>query len=123
MWGRRAHDERHQRVARLLFHSDTWSIRSQSRKVIPVRSLNLSTLAPRGSGVHRPPERNGRRLLAAGGLPYNLWHAFTDVLVPLFTRRRRRSPDTSRFSPPMDRQEARFVAGLCSVAQTRKPIH
>ncbi|KAG2606501.1 hypothetical protein PVAP13_4NG167700 [Panicum virgatum] len=68
-----------------------WSIRSQSRKVIGVRevvvrSLNLSNL-------HEAPDCTVRRsvpavVFALGGLTYNFWHAFSDVLVPLFTTAR-----------------------------------
>ncbi|KAL6607057.1 hypothetical protein ACP70R_042710 [Stipagrostis hirtigluma subsp. patula] len=66
----------------------TWSIRSQSRKIIAVRevivkSLNLSNL-------HEAPNCTVRRsvpavVFALGGLTFNYWHAFSDVLVPLFT--------------------------------------
>ncbi|CAL5019900.1 unnamed protein product [Urochloa decumbens] len=71
--------------------SSTWSIRSQSRKMIAVRevtvrSLNLSTL-------HEAPSCTLRRsvpavVFALGGLTFNYWHAFSDVLVPLFTTAR-----------------------------------
>ncbi|TVU08696.1 hypothetical protein EJB05_42107 [Eragrostis curvula] len=69
----------------------TWSVRSQSRKYIPVRevlvrSLNLSDL-------HDAPNCTVRRsvpavVFAVGGLTFNYWHAFSDVLVPLFTTSR-----------------------------------
>ncbi|WVZ79943.1 hypothetical protein U9M48_027465 [Paspalum notatum var. saurae] len=68
-----------------------WSIRSQSRKIVGVRevlvrSLNLSNL-------HDAPNCTVRRdvpavVFAAGGLSFNFWHAFSDVLVPLFTTAR-----------------------------------
>lgn len=71
--------------------SATWSIRSQSRKYIGVRevvvrSLNLSDLRD-------APECTLRRsvpavVFAVGGLTFNYWHAFSDVLVPLFTTAR-----------------------------------
>lgn len=69
----------------------TWSIRSQSRKIVGVRevlvrSLNLSNL-------HEAPNCTVRRdvpavVFALGGLTFNFWHAFSDVLVPLFTTAR-----------------------------------
>ncbi|OEL21253.1 hypothetical protein BAE44_0017731 [Dichanthelium oligosanthes] len=69
----------------------TWSIRSQSRKIIGVRevivrSLNLSSLheAPNCT-VHRSVPAV---VFALGGLTFNYWHAFSDVLVPLFTTSR-----------------------------------
>ncbi|KAJ1259437.1 hypothetical protein BS78_10G155200 [Paspalum vaginatum] len=68
-----------------------WSIRSQSRKIVGVRevlvmSLNLSNLheAPNCT-VHRDVPAV---VFAAGGLSFNFWHAFSDVLVPLFTTAR-----------------------------------
>ena len=69
----------------------TWSIRSQSRKIVGVRevmarSLNLSNL-------REAPNCTVRRsvpavVFALGGLTFNYWHAFSDVLVPLFTTAR-----------------------------------
>jgi hypothetical protein len=71
--------------------SATWSIRSQSRKYVGVRevlvrSLNLSDL-------HDAPDCTVRRrvpavVFAVGGLTFNYWHAFSDVLVPLSTTAR-----------------------------------
>ena len=66
----------------------TWSIRSQSRKIVGVRevmvrSLNLSSLrdAPNCTVRRSVPAV----VFALGGLTFNYWHAFSDVLVPLLT--------------------------------------
>ncbi|XP_039776655.1 alpha-1,3-arabinosyltransferase XAT3-like isoform X6 [Panicum virgatum] len=66
----------------------TWSVRSQSRKIVGVRevmvrSLNLSSLrdAPNCTVRRSVPAV----VFALGGLTFNYWHAFSDVLVPLFT--------------------------------------
>ncbi|CAN6274193.1 unnamed protein product [Urochloa humidicola] len=76
--------------------SATWSIRSQSRKIIgvrevTVRSLNLATLHEAPScTIHRSVPAV---VFALGGLTFNYWHAFSDVLVPLFTTARAFSGD------------------------------
>ncbi|GJM98265.1 hypothetical protein PR202_ga15255 [Eleusine coracana subsp. coracana] len=68
-----------------------WSIRSQSRKYVGVRevvvrSLNLSDLhdAPNCTLWRRAPAV----VFAVGGLTFNYWHSFSDVLVPLYTTAR-----------------------------------
>ncbi|CAM0949049.1 unnamed protein product [Alopecurus aequalis] len=65
---------------------EEWSIRAQSRKNLPwikkvtVKSLNTSQPAPRCSSKHAMPAI----VFALGGLTANVWHDFSDVLVPLF---------------------------------------
>ncbi|KAL6909650.1 hypothetical protein ACP4OV_001309 [Aristida adscensionis] len=69
----------------------TWSIRSQSRRIVGVRevvvrSLNLSDL---GAAPNCTVRRSAPAVVfALGGLTFNYWHAFSDVLVPLFTTAR-----------------------------------
>nr|BAK05562.1 predicted protein [Hordeum vulgare subsp. vulgare] len=66
--------------------SEEWSIRAQSRKNLPwikevtVKSLNTSQPAPRCTSKHAMPAI----VFALGGLTANVWHDFSDVLVPLF---------------------------------------
>ncbi|XP_072149561.1 alpha-1,3-arabinosyltransferase XAT3-like [Setaria viridis] len=65
-----------------------WSIRSQSRKIIAVREVTVRSLNL--SNLHEAPSCTVWRgvpavVFALGGLTYNLWHVFSDVLVPLFT--------------------------------------
>ncbi|KAK8463309.1 hypothetical protein SEVIR_1G348900v4 [Setaria viridis] len=69
----------------------TWSIRSQSRKMIGVREVTVRSLDL--SSLHEAPDCTVRRsvpavVFALGGLTFNYWHAFSDVLVPLFTTAR-----------------------------------
>ncbi|KAM0848971.1 hypothetical protein ACQ4PT_054034 [Festuca glaucescens] len=65
---------------------EEWSIRAQSRKNLPwikkvtVKSLNTSQPAPRCTSKHAMPAI----VFALGGLTANIWHDFSDVLVPLF---------------------------------------
>ncbi|XP_051184600.1 beta-1,2-xylosyltransferase XYXT1 isoform X2 [Lolium perenne] len=65
---------------------EEWSIRAQSRKNLPwikkvtVKSLNTSQPAPRCTSKHAMPAI----VFALGGLTANVWHDFSDVLVPLF---------------------------------------
>ncbi|CAL4885641.1 unnamed protein product [Urochloa decumbens] len=71
--------------------SSTWSIRSQSRKMIAVREVTVRSLNL--SALHEAPSCTARRsvpavVFALGGLTFNYWHAFSDVLVPLFTTAR-----------------------------------
>ncbi|CAD6249232.1 unnamed protein product [Miscanthus lutarioriparius] len=69
----------------------TWSIRSQSRKIVDVREVTVRSLD--ASSLHEAPRCTVRRgvpsvVFALGGLTSNYWHAFSDVLVPLFTTAR-----------------------------------
>ncbi|XP_066328688.1 beta-1,2-xylosyltransferase XYXT1-like isoform X1 [Miscanthus floridulus] len=69
----------------------TWSIRSQSRKIVGVREVIVRSLD--ASSLHEAPHCTVRRavpavVFALGGLTSNYWHAFSDVLVPLFTTAR-----------------------------------
>ncbi|KAL6909912.1 hypothetical protein ACP4OV_001571 [Aristida adscensionis] len=69
----------------------TWRIRPQSRKVVAVRevvvrSLNLSDLGAAPSCTVR--RSVPAVVFALDGLTLNCWHAFSDVLVPLFTTAR-----------------------------------
>ncbi|KAF8689818.1 hypothetical protein HU200_041448 [Digitaria exilis] len=71
--------------------SATWSIRSQSRKIISVREVIVRSLHM--SSLHDDPRCTVRRsgpavVFALGGLTSNYWRAFSDVLVPLFTTAR-----------------------------------
>lgn len=65
---------------------EEWSIRAQSRKNLPwikkvtVKSLNTSQPAPRCTSKYAMPAI----VFALGGLTANVWHDFSDVLVPLF---------------------------------------
>lgn len=65
---------------------EEWSIRAQSRKHLPwikkvtVKSLNASQPTPRCTSKHAMPAI----VFALGGLTANVWHDFSDVLVPLF---------------------------------------
>ncbi|KAG8058913.1 hypothetical protein GUJ93_ZPchr0002g23027 [Zizania palustris] len=65
---------------------EEWSIRAQSRKHLPwikkvtVRSLNSTEPEPRCTSRHPMPAI----VFALGGLTANVWHDFSDVLVPLF---------------------------------------
>uniref|UniRef100_A0ACD5ZYA3 Uncharacterized protein n=1 Tax=Avena sativa TaxID=4498 RepID=A0ACD5ZYA3_AVESA len=65
---------------------EEWSIRAQSRKNLPwikkvtVKSVNTSHAVPRCTSKHAMPAI----LFALGGLTSNVWHDFSDVLVPLF---------------------------------------
>ncbi|RLN07258.1 uncharacterized protein C2845_PM11G23830 [Panicum miliaceum] len=69
----------------------TWSIRSQSRKIVGVREVIVRSLSL--SSLREAPNCTVRRsvpavVFALGGLTFNYWHAFSDVLVPLFTTAR-----------------------------------
>jgi len=65
---------------------EEWSIRAQSRKNLPwikkvtVKSLNTSHAVPSCTSKHAMPAI----VFALGGLTSNVWHDFSDVLVPLF---------------------------------------
>ncbi|KAL6634296.1 hypothetical protein ACP70R_026967 [Stipagrostis hirtigluma subsp. patula] len=67
-------------------NGEEWSIRAQSRKNLPwikkvtVKSLNASQPEPRCTSRHAIPAI----VFALGGLTSNVWHDFSDVLVPLF---------------------------------------
>ncbi|XP_062179001.1 alpha-1,3-arabinosyltransferase XAT3-like [Phragmites australis] len=69
----------------------TWSIRSQSRKIVGVREVIVRSLNQ--SNLQEAPNCTVQRsvpavVFALGGLTFNFWHAFSDVLVPLFTTAR-----------------------------------
>ncbi|CAD6249236.1 unnamed protein product [Miscanthus lutarioriparius] len=69
----------------------TWSIRSQSRKIVDVREVTVRSLD--ASSLHEAPRCTVRRgvqavVFALGSLTSHYWHAFSDVLVPLFTTAR-----------------------------------
>ena len=69
----------------------TWSIRSQSRKIVDVREVTVWSLD--ASSLHEAPRRTVRRgvpavVFALGGLTSNYRHTFSDVLGPLFTTAR-----------------------------------
>uniref|UniRef100_A0A0A9CZ63 Glycosyltransferase 61 catalytic domain-containing protein n=1 Tax=Arundo donax TaxID=35708 RepID=A0A0A9CZ63_ARUDO len=68
------------------FNGQEWSIRVQSRKNRPwikkvtVKPLNASQPEPSCTSRHDMPAI----VFALGGLTANVWHDFSDVLVPLF---------------------------------------
>ncbi|XP_062218959.1 beta-1,2-xylosyltransferase XYXT1-like isoform X2 [Phragmites australis] len=70
----------------LTSNGEEWSIRAQSRKNLPwikevtVKSLNSSQPKPSCTSRHAMPAI----VFALGGLTANVWHDFSDVLVPLF---------------------------------------
>ncbi|TVU30261.1 hypothetical protein EJB05_21871 [Eragrostis curvula] len=67
-------------------NSEEWSIRAQSRKTLPwikkvtVKSLNASQTEQRCTSRHGMPAI----VFSLGGFTGNVWHDFSDVLVPLF---------------------------------------
>lgn len=67
-----------------------WMVRSQSRKIVGIREVIVKSL---NSSSPPAPECTIRKnvpalVFATNGLTYNIWHAFSDVLVPLFTTSR-----------------------------------
>ncbi|KAL6888226.1 hypothetical protein ACP4OV_009252 [Aristida adscensionis] len=67
-------------------NGEEWSIPAQSRKNLPwvkkvtVKSLNASQPEPSCTSRHNMPAI----VFALGGFTSNIWHDFSDVLVPLF---------------------------------------
>ncbi|KAJ4781722.1 Glycosyltransferase family 61 protein [Rhynchospora pubera] len=67
-----------------------WKIRSQSRKIVGIREVIVKSL---NSSSPAAPECTIRKnvpalVFATNGLTFNIWHAFSDVLLPLFTTSR-----------------------------------
>uniref|UniRef100_A0A0E0JZ98 Glycosyltransferase 61 catalytic domain-containing protein n=1 Tax=Oryza punctata TaxID=4537 RepID=A0A0E0JZ98_ORYPU len=76
-------------------NGEDWSIRAQSRKHLPwikkvtIKSVNSSEPEPRCTSKHHIPAI----VFALGGLTANVWHDFSDVLVPLFLTARQFNGD------------------------------
>ncbi|XP_078177208.1 alpha-1,3-arabinosyltransferase XAT2-like [Carex rostrata] len=67
-----------------------WMVRSQSRKIVGIREVIVKSI---NSSSPPAPECTIRKnvpalVFATNGLTFNFWHAFSDVLVPLFTTSR-----------------------------------
>ncbi|XP_006648591.1 beta-1,2-xylosyltransferase XYXT1-like isoform X2 [Oryza brachyantha] len=76
-------------------NSEEWSIRAQSRKHIPwikkvtIKSVNSTEPEPKCTSKHHIPAI----VFALGGLTANVWHDFSDVLIPLFLTARQFNGD------------------------------
>ncbi|KAJ3692397.1 hypothetical protein LUZ60_012747 [Juncus effusus] len=66
-----------------------WTIKAQSRKAVDVKKVKIQTLI---SSLEAPQCTQNEKISAVvfslGGLTGNLWHDFSDVLVPLFINSR-----------------------------------
>ncbi|KAJ3692394.1 hypothetical protein LUZ60_012744 [Juncus effusus] len=67
-----------------------WMVRSQSRKIVEVREVIVKSLK---SSSPPAPECTVNKsvpalVFATGGLSFNVWHSFSDILIPLFTTSR-----------------------------------
>ncbi|KAJ3692396.1 hypothetical protein LUZ60_012746 [Juncus effusus] len=67
-----------------------WTIKAQSRKVVEVKNVTIQTLI---SSSEAPQCTKSEKISAivftlGGGLIGNIWHDFSDVLVPLFINSR-----------------------------------